>query len=346
MRRHREDDRLDAAELLLVHLVEPFELLAHARNHLQHALERPHAAQHLVALEEVVEGELALHHPALDLFLLVVADRGLRALDEREHVAHPEDARRHPVGMEPLERVELLADRRELDRAAGDVLHRQRRAAARIAVELRHEDAVEVDALLERLRDIHRLLARHRVEDEEHVRRLRLAAHGGELLHQRLVHVQAPGCVEDDDVAAVRLRALDAVTHGLDRVGALVRVDRDADLLAELHELVDRGRALEVGGDERGLLVVLLQEERQLAGGGRLAGALKAGEEDRRRRPRRERELRRAGAHEGGELVVDDLHHLLAGRQALADVLAQRTLAHVTDELARDLEVDVRLEQG
>ena len=157
--------------------------------------------------------------------------------------------------------------------------------------------------------------------------------------------MQAPGGVEDDDVATIRLRALDAVAHGLDRVGTLVRVDRDADLLAELHELVDRSRALKVGGDERRLLAVLLQQERQLAGGRRLARALEPGEEDRRRRPRRERKLRGAQAHERGELVVDDLHHLLAGRQALADVLAERPLAHVADELAGDLEVDVRLEQ-
>ena len=40
---------------LLVHLVEPLELLAEAGDHLEDALERPHAAQHLVALEEVVE---------------------------------------------------------------------------------------------------------------------------------------------------------------------------------------------------------------------------------------------------------------------------------------------------
>ncbi len=42
---------------------------------------------------------------------------------------------------------------------------------------------------------------------------------------------------------------------------------------------------------------------------------------------------------------MDDLHDLLAGRQALGDVLAERALAHLRDELPDDLEVDVRLEQ-
>ena len=76
-----------------------------------------------------------------------------------------------------------------------------------------------------------------------------------------------------------------------------------------------------------------------------LPGALEAGEQDDRRRPPRERELRAAGAHERGQLLVHDLHDLLAGGQALLDFLADRALADALDELLDDLEVDVRLEQ-
>ena len=43
---------------------------------------------------------------------------------------------------------------------------------------------------------------------------------------------------------------------------------------------------------------------------------------------------------------MDDLHDLLAGCNALEDVLAERALAHLRDELLDDAEVDVRLEQG
>ena len=50
-------------------------------------------------------------------------------------------------------------------------------------------------------------------------------------------------------------------------------------------------------------------------------------------------------AHQPGELVVDDLHDLLARRQALLDVFAERQLAHLRDELLDDVEVDVCLEQ-
>ena len=53
-----------------------------------------------------------------------------------------------------------------------------------------------------------------------------------------------------------------------------------------------------------------------------------------------------AGRQQRGQLVVDDLHDLLAGGQALEDVGADRPLADPGDEVRDDLEVDVGLEQG
>jgi hypothetical protein len=165
------------------------------------------------------------------------------------------------------------------------------------------------------------------------------------LFHQRLVDLQTACRIEDDDVAAVRLRAVDAVAHRLDGVGALLRVDGNAHLAAELDELIDRGRALQVGGDERRLLTVALQEKRQLAGRRRLAGALETREQNRRRRALRERDLRGAGAHQRRQLLVHDLHDLLPRGQALLDVLAERPFADLSHELFDDVEVDVGLEQ-
>ena len=74
-------------------------------------------------------------------------------------------------------------------------------------------------------------------------------------------------------------------------------------------------------------------------------GALQAREQDDRRRPAGEGELRVAGAHQRGQLLVDDLHHLLAGREALQHLGAERALAHARDEVLDHLEVDVGLEQ-
>ena len=81
--------------------------------------------------------------PSISLALSDV-DRLLGLLDQAEHVAHPEDARGHAIRVERLEGVDLLPGADEEDRLAGDRPHRQRRAAARVAVELGQHDAVEL----------------------------------------------------------------------------------------------------------------------------------------------------------------------------------------------------------
>ena len=157
--------------------------------------------------------------------------------------------------------------------------------------------------------------------------------------------MQAAGRVEDDGVGTVGREPLDAVADDAHGVGAVLAVHRDLDLPPELLELVDRRRSLQVGGDERRLPSLLAQEQRELRGGGRLAGALQPGEQDDRRRPAGEDELRAARSHQRGQLLVHGLYDLLARRDALQHLLAERALAHLRDEVLDDLEVDVGLEQ-
>jgi hypothetical protein len=58
-----------------------------------------------------------------------------------------------------------------------------------------------------------------------------------------------------------------------------------------------------------------------------------------------QRQRRALLAQHGGELLVHHLHDLLAGRHRLQHPLAERLLFHALHELARDLVVDVRLQQ-
>ena len=57
-----------------------------------------------------------LHHPLRDALRLLGVDVLLHALDEREDVAHAEDALREAVGVERLEAVGALAGADERDR--------------------------------------------------------------------------------------------------------------------------------------------------------------------------------------------------------------------------------------
>ena len=125
--------------------------VAHARHLRDEVLERPHLLDHPDLLEEVVEGEVPLEHLHRLLGGLLLVDDLLEVLHQADDVAHAEDAARHAVGAELLELVDRLADADEADGRAGDLLHAERRAAARVAVELREDDAGEAEALVERL---------------------------------------------------------------------------------------------------------------------------------------------------------------------------------------------------
>ena len=105
-----------------------------------------------------------------------------------------------------------------------------------------------------------RFLSVHRVEHEEHVRRLRLGGDSLELVHELVVDVQSAGGVQDHDIEPVRARRLEPASGRLHGIAAVEREDRYLDLLAELLQLVDRRRSLEIAGDEAGTLLVLAKE--------------------------------------------------------------------------------------
>jgi hypothetical protein len=119
--------------------------------------------------------------------------------------------------------------------------------------------------------------------------------------------------------------------------------DGNVDLPAELLELVDRGGTLEVGRDQPRLTAVGLEPARELGGGRRLTRPLKAGEQD--DRLALQLELGGLRAEELGQLLMDDLHDLLARVQPFGDLLVERPLTHPRDEVVDDLEVDVGLDQ-
>ena len=130
----------------------------------------------------------------------------------------------HAVGVELLEGVELLAGRREGDRPADDLLDRQRRAAAGVAVELGQDHAVELERLVERLGRGDRVLAGHGVDDEERVVGSIALGDLPDLVHHLVVDGQAAGGVDDDDVAPEAPGLVDAAGPAVvDRVAAARR---------------------------------------------------------------------------------------------------------------------------
>ena len=209
-------------------------LLAELAGH--HARELFKAA-HALELDELVvivgEGEAVLFELFFELFRLFLVDALLGALDERQHVAHAEDALRHAVGVEGLDHVELFARAHKLDGLAGRRADREGCAAAGVAVELREHDAVDAECLIKGGGGVHGVLTGHRVDDEQDLGRLDGGLDALELVHQRFVDVQAACGIEEDHVVAVVTGVLDGLLRDLNGVDLTHFENGNIQLLAD-----------------------------------------------------------------------------------------------------------------
>ena len=263
----------------------------------------------------------------------------------REHVAHAEDAAGHPVGVEDVEVLELLAGGREQDRHAGDLAHRQRGTTAGVAVELGQHDAGEADALAERLGGGDRVLADHRVEDEQHLVGIDGVADRGGLAHQLVVDAEPARGVDDDDVVVLGLGLGEAGRGDGDGVAGRRRASgprstrRDAARTPATPArspticswLTAPGRCRSQATSS-GVLPLPAKPFGELAGERRLTGALQAGQHDHRRRGLGERQLAGLAAEDADEFLVDDLDDLLGRVQRAGDLRALGAFLDAGDE--------------
>ena len=251
--------------------------------------------------------------------------------------------------MERLEVVELFAGAGELDRLAGDFAETERRAAARVAIELGQDRAGDAQCLVKMRGDADRLLPGGGVEHEQDFARLNPVAKLDEFLHQRLVDLQPAGGVENDHVNAVRLglghRAVGDLEHVL---FAAHQETRQIKLPGQGLDLVHRGGPVNVRADEQRFAILGGEQAGELAAGGGFAGAVQAAHHQAERlcEAARQVEFAALGAEQRDHLVADDFDDLLSGLDAGDDLLAERFLLHAGDELLGDLEINVRIEQG
>jgi hypothetical protein len=274
------------------------------------------------------------------------ADVLLGPLDECQDVAHAEDAAGEPIRVEHLERFGLLAGPEELHADAGDGCDREGRPTPSIAIDLGEDQPGHGDRGLEGLGDRNGLLAGHRVHHEERLDGMDGRVDVADLAHQHLVDAEAARGVEDDRVPGQSLRGIErAADDGDDRGAFRAAVDRYVDRLAERLELLCRRRPVRVRGDKQRSPADAHHVPGELGRGRRLARSLEPDEGD-DRGVAGQVEVLLACGEEADELIVDDLHDLLAGRQAREDLRADGSLANPGDEVLHDAELDVGLEQG
>ena len=265
--------------------------------------------------------------------------------------------------MEDLEVLQPLAIGCEQDRLAGHGRHGQRGTTAGVAIELGEHHAGEIHTLIERLGGLDGVLADHRVDDEQDFVGVHGIADVASLLHQLLVHAQTTGGIDDHRVVELLLGEFDGIAGHLHRVaGGLARscdglaaigldalfgsIDGHAGAFADHLQLRHRVRTLQIGRHQQRRVAGILEPVAELAGQRGLTGTLKAGEHDDRRRVLCEvqRTIDPLAEHVG-ELLVDDLHHLLGGVERVGHLGAQCTLTHLAGEGTHHVERHVGVEQ-
>ena len=269
-------------------------------------------------------------------------------LDQGHDVAHAEDAARVAFGVEHFQAVDFFGCAREFDGRAGDLPHRQRRAAARVAVHLGEHDAGERQRLAEGFGGVGGVLALHGIDHEQSFHGLEGGVQGFDFLHQRFVNGQAACGVHQQHVVVL---AAGVVQGGAGDVQRLLigrgREPVGAGLRRHGFELLDGGGAVHVARDgEYFFLALLDQVARQFGRGGGFARALQAGHEDDGGRLRGQVDVAHAFAHGGGQLAIDDAHQRLAGLEAAQHFLAQRFFFHAGDEVAHHGQGHVGFQQG
>ena len=283
----------------------------------------------------------------LQLGRLLDVDLLLGLLDQAEHVPHPEDPAGHPVRVEALELLDLLPGRRRdliglpvtaLTESAAP----PRASPSSLVITTPSNSATSANYSATPTASCP-VIASTTSRTSWGRTALRIRR---ELIHHLVVDVQAAGRVDDQHVAVLLTGLRERPLGDRDRVriGASL-IDLCAGLPADLDQLLDGRRAVDVARGQGDLAPSLPQAACQLRAGRRLARTLEAGHQDHRRAAGSEGDLSPAPAHQLGELLVDDLHHLLARVEAPEDVGTQAALLDRRGERLDDFEVDVRLEQ-
>jgi hypothetical protein len=209
---------------------------------------------------------------------------------------------------------------------------------------------------MELLGDADRLLTGGGIADQEDLLGAEQFLKVNEFPDERVVDLTAAGGVVNLDIAPLGL----APGEGSAGCGqdilfrGIGTEDRYLDLLPQGGELLDGGGTDQIEGDQqggaRGLSLEgaeetgVLEETGELGRGGGFAGAVEADYENSGRLT----EIDRGGipTEECRQLILEDFDDLLTRGDALEDLLAQRALLDLVDELLGHGEVDVGVEQG
>ena len=344
--RHAEDDGLYVLESIIVD-VEVLDGLAHTWYHANQVLDAAHLLDLLYLFVEVVEVKLILLDLLLQAACLLLVVLLLSPFDERNDIAHTEDAVCHTAWVERVERFHLLACADELDGLIDDASDAERSTTSGIAIKLGENNTRIVQPIIELLCRIDGVLTGHSVHDEEYLVRLSGITDVLYLLHQFLVDSLTTCRIDDEHVESLSFCMLNGILGNKYWICcAFFEMNGNAHLLAQHTQLFHSSRAESVAsGKQRILPSLFLEQLRQLTAHRGFTCTVQASHEDDGRMAF-EVHVGRLTAHQFCQLIVHDFHHQLLGLDGCQNVLAKCFLLNSIGESLCHLVVDVGIEQG
>ena len=247
--------------------------------------------------------------------------------------------------MEGLDIAHLFAGAGEFDGFARYRAHGQGRAAAGIAIELCQDHAVDVELIVEGLGHVDRVLTGHRVHNQQNFLRMDRFLDAGQLVHQRFIHMQATGGIDDQHIAAIVARMLHGFLHRFNRILRALFKYGHVNLLAHHLQLTDSGRTVNIAGGQQRLFAFFYQVIGQLAAHGGFTSALQAAQHINSRHRGRPGKFGVAAAHQRGQFLVYNLDNLLTGVQGGQNLRADAALGNALNKILYDHIVDVGFQQ-
>ena len=190
---HRIDNCFYPVKLFFVHFVG---VLLHsgewtnAGQHSHQTLEGAHFLYLPQLIAKVLQRKAITRESSAGHFLrFLLVNILFRFFDQRENVAHAENAGDDAIGMEGLERVVLFAHSDELDRLTGHLADGQGRAPTGIAIHLGQDNSGEREFFMELVRRLDGILASHGIGDKQDFLRVEHSLERLHLVHELIVNV-------------------------------------------------------------------------------------------------------------------------------------------------------------
>ncbi|CAN4031461.1 Stage 0 sporulation A-like protein, partial [Dysosmobacter welbionis] len=182
-RGHGEDDGLRVGQGLVIDGGTGHLAAQSTGHHAGDLAQVTHIPQLLELFVVILQRQAVFPELFLQLGGLIFVVGLLGLFDEGQHIAHTQNAGCHPVRMEGLDHIQLLAGTHELDGLAGGGPNRESSAATGVAVQLGQHHAVDAQRLVKGSGGVHRILAGHGIHHQQDLIGMDGSLHPLQLIH-------------------------------------------------------------------------------------------------------------------------------------------------------------------